>query len=123
MRPDSGNPPPLDVREEAGPGLAAIKETDPDFSIEVFGEEVHRLLLEVYAAWNQEHINGLSGRVKESLLEYLLMGLKIMSLREERSYLEDMILEGVTGHPSQGRRRPGDNHGVLSGAAPGLRPG
>ena len=96
MRPDSGDPPPIDVREEAGPGLTAIKETDPDFSVEVFGEEVYRLLLEVYAAWNREHINGLNGRVKESLLEYLLMGLKIMSLREERSYLEDMILEGVT---------------------------
>jgi predicted lipid-binding transport protein (Tim44 family) len=34
--------------------------------------------------------------VKESLLEYLQMGLKIMSLREERSYLEDMVLEGIT---------------------------
>jgi hypothetical protein len=96
MRPDSGNPPTLAVREEARPGLAAIQEADPDFSIEAFGEEVSRLLLEVYAAWNQEHINGLNGRVKESLLEYLQMGLKIMSLREERSYLEDMILEGVT---------------------------
>jgi hypothetical protein len=90
------DPPPLTVREEARPGLAAIQEVDQDFDITVFGEEARLLLLELYAGWNREEINSLNGRVKESLLEYLLMGLKIMSLREERSYLEDMVLEGIT---------------------------
>jgi predicted lipid-binding transport protein (Tim44 family) len=89
-------PPPFTVREEAWPGLAAIQELDRDFDVEAFGEETRQLLLELYAAWNQEIVNGLNGRVKESLLEYLQMGLKIMSLREERSYLEDMILDGIT---------------------------
>ena len=88
-------PPPLTVREEAWPGLAAIQQSDQDFDIEAFGEATHQLLQELYAAWNHEMVNGLNGRVKESLLEYLQMGLKIMSLREERSYLEDMILEGM----------------------------
>ena len=96
LRPNFGDPPPLTVREEARAGLAAIQQVDQDFDLQAFGEETRRLLLEVYAAWNQEQVNGLNGRVKESLLEYLQMGLKIMSLREERSYLEDMILEGIT---------------------------
>jgi predicted lipid-binding transport protein (Tim44 family) len=89
-------PPPITVREEAKPGLAAIQEVDRDFDVQTFGEETHELLLTLYAAWNHETVDGLNGRVKESLLEYLQMGLKIMSLREERSYLEDMILEGIT---------------------------
>jgi hypothetical protein len=96
LRPRIESPPPLTIREEARPGLAAIQALDQNFDLHVFGEETHRLLLELYAAWNQERISGLNGRVKESLLEYLQMGLKIMSLREERSYLEDMILEGIT---------------------------
>jgi predicted lipid-binding transport protein (Tim44 family) len=96
LRSDSEAPPPLNVREEARPGLAAIQELDRDFNLQAFGEETRQLLLELYAAWNQEMVNGLNGRVKESLLEYLHMGLKIMSLREERSYLEDMILETIT---------------------------
>jgi predicted lipid-binding transport protein (Tim44 family) len=96
LRANNEAPPPLTVREEAWPGLAAIQELDRDFDVQAFGEETHQLLLELYAAWNQEAVNGLNGRVKESLLEYLQMGLKIMSLREERSYLEDMILEGIT---------------------------
>jgi hypothetical protein len=93
--PASQAPPPLTVREEAWPGLTAIQESDQDFDIQAFGEDIHQLLYQLYAAWNHETVNGLNGRVKESLLEYLLMGLKIMSLREERSYLEDMILDGM----------------------------
>jgi hypothetical protein len=91
----AANPPPLTVREEAKPGLAAIQETDQGFDIEAFGKQTRELLLELYAAWNREEVRNLNGRVKETLLEYLLMGLKIMSLREERSYLEDMILEDI----------------------------
>jgi hypothetical protein len=96
LRANNEAPPPLTVREEAWPGLAAIQEVDQDFDIQAFGEETYQLLLELYAAWNHETVNGLNGRVKENLLEYLQMGLKIMSLREERSYLEDMLLEGIT---------------------------
>jgi len=88
--------PPLTIREEAKPGVAAIQALDQDFDPAAFGEEVHRLLRDLYAAWNREDISSLAGRVKDSLLEYLQMGLKIMSLREERSYLENMILEGIT---------------------------
>jgi predicted lipid-binding transport protein (Tim44 family) len=95
-RANSQAPPPLAVREEAWPGLTTIQELDQDFDVQAFGEATHQLLQELYAAWNHETVNGLNGRVKESLLEYLQMGLKIMSLREERSYLEDMILEGMT---------------------------
>jgi predicted lipid-binding transport protein (Tim44 family) len=96
LRAQNEAPPPVTVREEAKPGLAAIQDVDPEFDIQTFGEETHNLLLILYAAWNHETVDGLNGRVKESLLEYLQMGLKIMSLREERSYLEDMILEGIT---------------------------
>ena len=96
LRLNPAEPPPLTVREEARAGLAAIQAGDQDFDIQAFGDETRLLLQEVYAAWNLEEVNGLKGRVRESLLEYLQMGLKIMSLREERSYLEDMILEGIT---------------------------
>jgi len=96
LRTDTGDPPPLNIREEAKPGLAAIQEVDQDFDIQAFGEETRLLLMELYASWNQEEVKSLNGRVRESLLEYLQMGLKIMSLREERSYLEDMVLEGIT---------------------------
>jgi hypothetical protein len=96
LRASNESPPPLTIREEARPGLAASQEVDRDFDLQAFGEETCLLLQQLYAAWNQEMVNGLNGRVKESLLEYLQMGLKIMSLREERSYLEDMVLEGLT---------------------------
>ena len=89
-------PPAITVREDAKPGVAAIQEGDQDFDIEAFGEETRQLLLELYAAWNREEVERLNGRVKDSLLEYLQMGLKIMSLREESSYLEDLVLEGMT---------------------------
>jgi predicted lipid-binding transport protein (Tim44 family) len=95
LRLHTEDPPPLTIREEARAGLAAIQEVDQDFDPQAFGEETRLLLLELYAGWNREEVNGLNGRVKESLLEYLQMGLKIMSLREERSYLEDMVLEGI----------------------------
>jgi hypothetical protein len=86
LKANNAAPPPLTVREEAWPGLAAIQELDRDFDIQAFGEATHQLLQELYAAWNLETVNGLTGRVKESLLEYLQMGLKIMSLREERTF-------------------------------------
>jgi len=89
-------PPPLSVTEEAKLGLAAIQEVDQDFDVQAFGEDVRLLLEELYAAWNREHLNSLNGKVKESLLEYLQMGLKIMSLREESSYLEELTLENIT---------------------------
>jgi predicted lipid-binding transport protein (Tim44 family) len=94
--PNNAAPPPLAVRETAWPGLRAIQELDRDFDLRAFGEATYQLLQELYAAWNQETVNGLNGRVKESLLEYLQMGLKIMSFREERSYLEDVILDDMT---------------------------
>jgi predicted lipid-binding transport protein (Tim44 family) len=96
LRQGNKAPPALKVLEEAKPGLAAIQETGQDFDLQVFGEEVLLLLVDLYYAWNREEVNNLNGRVKESLLEYLQMGLKIMSLREERSYLEEMILEGIS---------------------------
>ncbi len=96
LRLENEAPPPLTITEEAMTGLAAIQEVDQDFDLQIFGEEVRRLLLDLYSAWNQEEVNGLNGRVKESLLEYLQMGLKIMSLREESSYLEALTLEKIT---------------------------
>jgi predicted lipid-binding transport protein (Tim44 family) len=53
------------------------------------------LLVELYEAWNREDLQGLNGKIKDSLLEYLQMGLKIMFLREESSYLEDLTLESI----------------------------
>lgn len=96
LRLENEPPPPLSITEEAMTGVAAIQEVDQDFDLQAFGEGVRRLLLDLYSAWNQEEVNGLNGRVKESLLEYLQMGLKIMSLREESSYLEALTLEKIT---------------------------
>lgn len=93
---DKDTPPVVAVWEEAKPGLDAIRETDQDFDIRTFGEETRKMLLEVYSAWNREDVSSLYGRVRESLLEYLQMGLKILSLREECSHLEDLILENIT---------------------------
>jgi hypothetical protein len=89
-------PPTITVTEEAKPGVAAIQESDSNFDLQAFGEEVRLLLLQLYEAWNREDLHGLSGKVKETLLEYLQMGLKIMFLREEISHLEDLSLEGIT---------------------------
>lgn len=96
FRPEHKGQPLISVREEAKPGLAAIQERDQDFSLEAFGEDVCSLVQEVYADWNREEFNSLNGRVREHLLEYLQMGLKIISLREERSYLEELAVESIT---------------------------
>mgnify|MGYP005840793973 CR=1 FL=1 len=88
--------PSLTVTEEAKLGLAAIQESDANFNLQAFGEEMRLLLVELYEAWNREDLQGLNGKVKESLLEYLQMGLKIMFLREESSYLEDLTLDSIT---------------------------
>lgn len=80
------------VREEARPGLAAL----PDFDLQAFVAEAQSLVREVYEAWNRQQLDSLNGRVRENLLEYLKMGLKILSLREEVSYLEDLTLERLT---------------------------
>lgn len=90
------NAAPLLVTEEARPGLAAIKELDSNFNLKAFGEEIRLLLVNLYGAWNRENLQGLNGRIKETLLEYLQMGLKIMTLREESSFLEDLTLDGIT---------------------------
>ena len=76
--------------------MAAIQESDLNFDLQAFGEEVRLLLLELYEAWNREDLHGLNGRVRDTLLEYLQMGLKIMFLREEISHLEDLSLENIT---------------------------
>ena len=96
LRLGSGAPPPITVTEEAKPGVAAIQESDSNFDLQTFGEDIRLLLLELYEAWNREDLHGLNGRVKDTLLEYLQMGLKIMFLREEISHLEDLSLEGIT---------------------------
>lgn len=96
LRPEHKAQPVLSVREEAKPGLAAIQQGDQDFDLQAFGEEIRSLVQELYVAWNREEIRSLDGRVRESLLEYLQMGLKIISLRDERSYLEDLAVEGIT---------------------------
>jgi hypothetical protein len=88
-------PPPITVVEEAKPGLAAIQESDSNFDLQAFGEEIRLLLAELYEAWNREDLQSLNGKVKESLLEYLQMALKLMFLREESSYLEDLTLDGI----------------------------
>lgn len=92
----SADAPPLTITQGAKSGLAAIQESDANFDLEAFREEIHQLLVELYESWNREDLQGLNGKVKESLLEYLQMGLKIMFLREESSYLEDLTLDGIT---------------------------
>jgi len=96
LRPEHRAPPALTVQSEAESGLAAISAADPEFSLQAFGEETRRLLLELYTAWNLQELEVLAGRVKEGLLDYLRMGLKIMSLREELSHLEELSLEDIT---------------------------
>jgi predicted lipid-binding transport protein (Tim44 family) len=96
LRLGRASPSAITVTEEAKAGVAAIQESDSEFDLQAFGEEIHLLLLELYEAWNREDLHDLNGRVKESLLEYLQMGLKIMFLREEISHLEDLSLEGIT---------------------------
>lgn len=76
--------------------MAAIQESDSNFDLQAFGEEIRLMLVELYGAWNREDLHGLNGKVKDSLLEYLKMGLKVMFLREESSYLEDLTLENIT---------------------------
>lgn len=89
-------PPSLRVTKEAEAGLAAIEAADPAFDLEAFREEVLHLLNQVYEAWNRQELEVLDGRLKDSLLEYLRMGLRILFLREENSYLEDLVLKEMT---------------------------
>ena len=96
LRVGKAPPPSITVTEEAKPGLAAIQEEDSNFDLQAFGKEVFLLLLSLYEAWNEEDLDNLNGKVKEGLLEYLQMGLKIMFLREESSYLEELTLEDIT---------------------------
>lgn len=96
LRLGSEAPPPISITEGAKLGLAAIQESDSGFDLQAFGEELRLLLVQLYQAWNREDLYGLNGKVKEGLLEYLQMGLKIMFLREERSHLESLTLESVT---------------------------
>uniref|UniRef100_A0A7V4LCP8 Tim44-like domain-containing protein n=1 Tax=Desulfobacca acetoxidans TaxID=60893 RepID=A0A7V4LCP8_9BACT len=96
LRPESQTPSPLLVAEEAQAGVAAIMAQDPQFTLQKFREEVRQLLQEVYTAWNFQQVESLNGRVKEGLLDYLRMGLRIMALREELSRLEDLALEDIT---------------------------
>lgn len=91
---DNG-PPPLRINKEAEVGLAAIEATNPEFSLETFRDEALQLLKEVYDAWNRQELETLNGRLKDSLLEYLQMGLRILILREETSYLEDLTLRDI----------------------------
>jgi len=96
LRQENPTPLSLTVAKEAESGLAAIEAGDPDFDLEAFREATQGLLQELYGAWNYQDLEALNGRVKDGLLEYLRMGLKIMFLREESSYLEDLSLEGIT---------------------------
>jgi len=96
LRQENPAPPSFKVAKEAESGLAAIEADDPGFDLESFKEEAQGLLQEVYGAWNHQELEALNGRVKDGLLEYLRMGLKIMFLREESSYLEDLSLEDIT---------------------------
>jgi hypothetical protein len=95
LRLGENGPPTLRVTKEAEVGLAAIEATNPDFNLEAFREEVLGLLKEVYEAWNRQELEVLNGRLKDSLLEYLRMGLRILILREETSYLEDLTLRDM----------------------------
>ncbi len=96
LRPANLTPPPVTVAEEAKSGLAAIETEASDFDLHAFGEAVHRLLFDLYAAWTSQDLDALTGRVKEGLLDYLRMGLKVMTFREESSFLEDLSLEALT---------------------------
>ena len=96
LRLGSAAPPPITISEAAKTGLAVIQEADSNFDLQAFGEKIRLLLCELYEGWNRENLHGLNGKVKESLLEYLQMGLKIMVLREESSHLEGLTLEGIT---------------------------
>jgi hypothetical protein len=96
VRSQNLTPPPVTITEEAKSGLAAIQTEDTGFDLTAFGEVTHRLLLELYAAWTRQELEALAGRVKEGLLDYLRMGLKIMTFRDESSFLEDLSLEAIT---------------------------
>jgi predicted lipid-binding transport protein (Tim44 family) len=82
----------LTVDQEAEPGINDIAASDPDFDLAAFGEFAHRVMLNLHAAWNRQDLEALKDEVEEDLLEYLRMGLKIVSLREEISRLEDLHL-------------------------------
>ncbi len=91
---DSG-PLTLIVDREAEAGVKDIAASDPDFDLAAFGEFAHRVMLNLHAAWNRQDLETLQDEVEEDLLEYLRMGLKIVSLREEISRLEDLHLRSL----------------------------
>lgn len=87
------NPVPLEVEKLAQEGVERLTAQDPGFTLEAFGHAVQQLIYEVHDAWNHQDLSRLRGKLSESLLGFLQMGLKIMALRREISRLEDLHLK------------------------------
>lgn len=88
-------PPVFTIKYEAGPGLAQFSHADPAFNLAAFVEYGRQMIFQLHDAWNREDLDRVRERVTPQMLEFLRMGLKLLSLRGEVSRVEDLALSQI----------------------------
>ncbi|MBI4642620.1 MAG: TIM44-like domain-containing protein [Deltaproteobacteria bacterium] len=83
------------IKNEAGPGLARFSHTSSAFNLAVFVEYARQTVFDLHDAWNHEDLDKIKDRVTSQMLEFLGMGLKILSFRGEISRVEDLALSQI----------------------------
>jgi predicted lipid-binding transport protein (Tim44 family) len=92
---DSLGPVVFTIKNEAGPGLAKFSHTNFNFHLETFVEYARQTIYDLHDAWNHEDLDRIKDRVASQLLDFIGMGLKILSLRGEISRVEDLSLSRI----------------------------
>jgi predicted lipid-binding transport protein (Tim44 family) len=83
------------IKNEAGPGLARFSHTNSAFNLAAFVEYARQTVFDLHDAWNHEDLDKIKDRVTPQMLEFLGMGLKILSFRAEISRVEDLALSQI----------------------------
>ncbi len=83
------------IKNEAAPALAKFSQADPDFDLQLFVEYARQLMFDLHQAWNREDLEPVQDRLTKPMLDSMRMGLKIISLKEEISRVEDLALSQI----------------------------
>ena len=93
--PDDLAPAVFTIKNEAGPGLARFSRTNSAFNLAAFVEYARQTVFLLHDAWNHEDLDRIKDRVTPQMMEFLGMGLKLLSLRGEISRVEDLALSRI----------------------------
>lgn len=83
------------IKNEAGPGLAQFSHSNPAFNLAAFVEYARQMIFDLHYAWNHDDPDRIKDRVTPQMMEFLGMGLKLLSLRGEISRVEDLALSQI----------------------------